>query len=101
MAGGTDNGGQIRGYGFGKADVVLSVDDVARQARQLAQDRPDKAALAQLAGADPLVEIDELVAGYGKMEILHGIDLAVGAGQALCLIGPNGEIGRASCRERV
>ena len=24
------------------------------------------------------------------MEILHGIDLAVGAGQALCLIGPNG-----------
>ena len=90
MAGGSDNGGQIRGYGFGRADVVLSVDDVARQARQLAQDRPDKVALAQLAGADPLVEIDELVAGYGKMEILHGIDLAVGAGQALCLIGPNG-----------
>ncbi len=90
MAGGTDNGGQIRGYGFGKADVVLSVDDVARQARQLAQDRPDKVALAQLADADPLVEIDGLVAGYGKMEILHGIDLAVGAGQALCLIGPNG-----------
>ena len=90
MAGGTDNGGQIRGYGFGRADVVLSVDDVARQARQLAQDRPDKVALAQLADADPLVEIDGLVAGYGKMEILHGIDLAVGAGQALCLIGPNG-----------
>ena len=90
MAGGSDNGGQIRGYGFGRADVVLSVDDVARQARQLAQDRPDKVALAQLADADPLVEIDELVAGYGKMEILHGIDLAVGAGQALCLIGPNG-----------
>tara|TARA_Y100000310_G_scaffold59004_1_gene54323 strand:+ start:148 stop:1017 length:870 start_codon:yes stop_codon:yes gene_type:complete len=90
MAGGADNGGQIQGYGFGKADVVLSVDDVARQARQLAQDRPDKAALAQLAGADPLLEIDGLVAGYGKMEILHGIDLAVGVGQALCLIGPNG-----------
>ena len=90
MAGGSDNGGQIRGYGFGRADVVLSVDDVARQARQLAQDRPDKVALAQLADADPLVEIDGLVAGYGKMEILHGIDLAVGAGQALCLIGPNG-----------
>ena len=30
------------------------------------------------------------MAGYGKMEILHGIDLAVGVGQALCLIGPNG-----------
>ena len=88
MAGGTDNGGQIQG--FGRADVVLSVDDVARQARQLAQGRPGKAALAQLAGADPLLEIDGLVAGYGKMEILHGIDLAVGAGQALCLIGPNG-----------
>jgi len=37
-----------------------------------------------------MLQIDSLVAGYGKMEILHGIDLQVGAGQSLCLIGPNG-----------
>ena len=29
-------------------------------------------------------------AGYGKMEILHDLDLAVAKGQSLCLIGPNG-----------
>ena len=34
--------------------------------------------------------IDNLRAGYGKMEILHDIDLQVGKGQSLCLIGPNG-----------
>ncbi|MGH7431947.1 MAG: ABC transporter ATP-binding protein [Candidatus Methylomirabilales bacterium] len=46
--------------------------------------------MAELAGNSPLLRIDGLVAGYGKMEVLHGIDLQVGAGQSLCLIGPNG-----------
>jgi len=38
----------------------------------------------------PLLAVDDLVAGYGAMEILHGISLRLGAGQSLCLIGPNG-----------
>jgi branched-chain amino acid transport system ATP-binding protein len=37
-----------------------------------------------------LLEISDLHAGYGKMEVLHGIDLKVDAGQSMCLIGPNG-----------
>jgi len=51
---------------------------------------PTREWIAQLAGHAPLLRIDGLIAGYGKMEILHGIDLQVGAGQSLCLIGPNG-----------
>jgi branched-chain amino acid transport system ATP-binding protein len=51
---------------------------------------PSRARIAELAGSSPLLRIDGLVAGYGKMEVLHGIDLQVGAGQSLCLIGPNG-----------
>jgi len=51
---------------------------------------PTRARIAQLAGHAPLLRIDGLIAGYGKMEILHGIDLQVGPGQSLCLIGPNG-----------
>src|SRR3990172_6350704 len=51
---------------------------------------PSRARIAELAGNSPLLRIDGLVAGYGKMEVLHGIDLQVGAGQSLCLIGPNG-----------
>jgi branched-chain amino acid transport system ATP-binding protein len=43
-----------------------------------------------LAGSDPLLRVDGLVAGYGSRVILHGVDLRVGAGQSLCLIGPCG-----------
>ncbi len=48
------------------------------------------AALATLAGGDALVKVEGLVAGYGPMEILHGVDLYLGAGRSLCLVGPNG-----------
>jgi len=51
---------------------------------------PDAAALAALCKGEALLSIAGLRAGYGKMEILHGIDLKVGRGQSLCLIGPNG-----------
>ncbi len=46
--------------------------------------------LAALARGELVVAVDDLVAGYGEMEILHGVSLRVGAGQSLCLIGPNG-----------
>ncbi len=80
----------IRGYGEGRVDLVLSVDAVADAAAELARNRPSTAELAALAGPQPLLRLDGLVAGYGRMEILHGIDLMVGRGQSLCLIGPNG-----------
>ena len=67
------------------------------------QPRPDPAtALAQgghaptlqhleaLAGSSAYIELHDLHVGYGKMEVIHGIDLRLGRGQSLCLIGPNG-----------
>jgi len=36
------------------------------------------------------LSIENLNAGYGKMEILHNLNLYVNKGQSLCLIGPNG-----------
>jgi len=71
-------------------DNILSVDDVAREASHLARQGPSRDELARLAGGAPLLSIADLCAGYGKMEILHGVDLQVDAGQSLCLIGPNG-----------
>ncbi len=56
----------------------------------LGERAPDAAALDALARGAPLLAVDDLVAGYGRMEILHGITLRVAAGQSLCLIGPNG-----------
>ena len=81
---------RARGYGLGDIDVVLSVDDVAREAEALASAAPDVGRLDALAQGPPLLAVDGLCAGYGKMEILHGVNLRVGRGQSLCLIGPNG-----------
>jgi branched-chain amino acid transport system ATP-binding protein len=81
---------KISGYHGGSVDTVLSVDAVAKEAAQLAKDRPTVAQLDELINGDSFVSIDGLLAGYGKMEILHGLDLRLGEGQSLCLIGPNG-----------
>src|SRR6056300_1558278 len=43
-----------------------------------------------LANGTPDETINGLNAGYGKMEILHNLDLFVSKAQSLCLIGPNG-----------
>ncbi|MEU5143582.1 ABC transporter ATP-binding protein [Streptomyces sp. NPDC021139] len=37
-----------------------------------------------------LLRATGLVSGYGRIEALHGVDLSVGAGQAVTVIGPNG-----------
>src|SRR5712691_13137407 len=37
-----------------------------------------------------LLEIQDIHAGYGKMEILRGVSLRVEAGQVVSIIGPNG-----------
>src|SRR4030042_6688066 len=42
-------------------------------------------------GREPnVLKIEGLVSGYGKMEILHGISLAVREQEIVALIGPNG-----------
>ncbi len=79
----------IKGYGHGEVDTVISVDEVARQAAQISE-RISIEELDDLAGNRPFVSIENLCAGYGKMEILHNFNLRVGRRQSLCLIGPNG-----------
>jgi len=39
---------------------------------------------------DPLLEMRDVVAGYGNTTVLHDVDIAVEDGQIACLIGPNG-----------
>jgi branched-chain amino acid transport system ATP-binding protein len=77
-------------YGLGPVDTVISVDEVDRQAAKLAAEGPSREDLNKLVGQEPLLTIDGLRAGYGKMVVLHEFNLQVGAGQSLCLIGPNG-----------
>ena len=85
----TEEKKKASGYHGGSVDAVISVDEVARQAAELAEEISlDK--LNELANNDPYVQINNLVAGYGQMEILHDLNLRVSKAQSLCLIGPNG-----------
>jgi len=52
--------------------------------------KPTKSDLEKLSSGEAHVTIEGLTAGYGKMEILHNIDLLCSKAQSLCLIGPNG-----------
>ncbi len=80
----------VSGYGGGGVNVVMSVDQVAREAASIAAKAPTSKELDKLSTGDVYLTINDLRAGYGKMEILHDFSLRVGRGQSLCLIGPNG-----------
>ncbi|MCY4408404.1 MAG: ABC transporter ATP-binding protein [Rhodospirillaceae bacterium] len=71
-------------------ETALSVDAVEEAARELAGEGPSREDLEALSAGEPAIDVRGLRAGYGRMEILHGIDLVAGKGQSLCLIGPNG-----------
>lgn len=77
------------GYHMGDVDTVISVEDVNKQAKAIAEPIPLER-IEALANNDPFIKIENLNAGYGKMEILHDLNLQVAKGQSLCLIGPNG-----------
>ena len=51
---------------------------------------PEFKDLQKLSGSNLHLQIKNLNAGYGKMEILHNFNLLVDKAQSLCLIGPNG-----------
>ena len=51
---------------------------------------PEAKDLKKLSPDNIHLTINGLNAGYGKMEILHNLDLFVSKAQSLCLIGPNG-----------
>ncbi|MDO8288447.1 MAG: ABC transporter ATP-binding protein [Parvibaculum sp.] len=77
------------GYGEGGVAPAMSVGDVAREAETMGAS-VSRGDILALAGPEPVLELRDLHAGYGAMEILHGIDLAIGAGKSLCIVGPNG-----------
>jgi branched-chain amino acid transport system ATP-binding protein len=43
-----------------------------------------------ISAAEPLLDVQGLRAGYGKIVVLNGVDLTIGAGEVVALLGPNG-----------
>src|SRR3981081_2103320 len=43
-----------------------------------------------ISAPDPLLDVTGLSTGYGKISVLRGVDLNVGAGEVVALLGPNG-----------
>jgi branched-chain amino acid transport system ATP-binding protein len=43
-----------------------------------------------ISAPDPLLDIAGLSTGYGKIGVLRGVDMKVGAGEVVALLGPNG-----------
>ena len=83
--------GRSRVSGFGADGIAgeVSADAVSREAARLAESAPTLEELIVLAGGD-FLRLENFRAGYGKIEVLHGVDLALPRGKALCLVGPNG-----------
>lgn len=44
----------------------------------------------RISAPEPLLEVERLEAGYGKIAVLHGVNLRIGAGEVVSLLGPNG-----------
>jgi branched-chain amino acid transport system ATP-binding protein len=49
---------------------------------------------------EPLLRVENLQAYYGKSHVLHGVDLTVGAGEIVSLLGRNG-VGRSTTAKAI
>src|SRR5262245_66155524 len=43
-----------------------------------------------ISAPDPLLDVAGLSTGYGKIGVLRGVNLSVGAGEVVAVLGPNG-----------
>jgi branched-chain amino acid transport system ATP-binding protein len=50
----------------------------------------DAVSTGEVPGAPPMLELVDVRAAYGRIEVVHGVSLHVAAGSCLALLGPNG-----------
>jgi len=67
-----------------EAYLGVAAPEPARPGPFAAADRP------RGAGGPPLLEVRDLVAAYGRMEVVHGVSLRVERGELAVVIGANG-----------
>ena len=57
----------------------------------------ERAAIVTPRWDSPLLEVDAVHAGYGRLPILQGVTIMVGSGEVVSIIGPNGA-GKSTAR---
>jgi ABC-type branched-subunit amino acid transport system ATPase component/ABC-type branched-subunit amino acid transport system permease subunit len=68
------------------AQVAVQEARLAARARRMLASEPSAVAPS----GETVLEVRDLVAGYGDVEVLHGIDLTLTAGSVCALVGANG-----------
>ena len=68
---------------------VVEIPEVAPEAAVAAAHAGANAA-GDAASAAPVIRLADVVAGYGDVEVLHGVSVAVEPGQVVALLGANG-----------
>ena len=43
-----------------------------------------------ISAAEALLQVEGVASGYGKIGVLHGVDMQIGPGEVVALLGPNG-----------
>jgi branched-chain amino acid transport system ATP-binding protein len=43
-----------------------------------------------ISAAEPLLQVKGVASGYGKIGVLHGVDMTIAPGEVVALLGPNG-----------
>jgi len=98
-------------FGLGAINLAKNPDGILaltnqqraekKQAKALKRERAEVAAAAAAApvaavaaaapeATDALLRFEAITAGYGEVEVLHGIDLAIAPGSIVALLGSNG-----------
>lgn len=82
-------------FAEGATREILASNDVASvylgTAHSVVEVRSEPSRQTQAAaGAEPLLQISELSAGYGLVKVLKGIDLSIRPGQVIAILGANG-----------
>jgi ABC-type branched-subunit amino acid transport system ATPase component len=83
---------KVRAAYLGQARTVRTPADVRAEPRtaRAVPAHPVMPVTPAGPAAPPRLELRGIRAGYGSIEVLHGVDLAVGAGQVFALLGANG-----------
>jgi branched-chain amino acid transport system permease protein len=92
--------------GFGAISIGRSpggtIEEISTRIRQLRSKRPEpesveavpavptRAPATNGSSSTPALEVRGLRAGYGRIEVLHGVDLVVPPATVFALLGPNG-----------